>query len=345
MKIRVLFIVFVLVSCSKDSKKITYYDNGKIHKEYIHSTIKKYQGIIEQIDTTKVYYSNGNIDYILVEIKEFDKNTSYLSDSDNDLVGDVLNKIEYYTFFDDNQKKYLKTKIVNGSKQNSKRLDENGTLREEMNYIFNSDSISVKHSYKNNTLYIDSDYASWLASDTIVRPFYYKSYDEYGRIKSNGVIKPIVPSNDSDFDRNGNLSQLELDEYIQKIGLVDSNGRIIGATQLHHHKVKQDFFYTNKLNKQYERLILDDYKIFSGVNIVYSDESGDDTDVNYVKVVKDGLFLKSIFPKIEYKLDLLDYFYYEQLSERDFEFSLIDEQVNFTLDDLINSPQGKLIKN
>tara|TARA_E500000178_G_C16349855_1_gene456970 strand:+ start:86 stop:229 length:144 start_codon:yes stop_codon:yes gene_type:complete len=44
-------------------------------------------------------------------------------------------------------------------------------------------------------------------------------------------------------------------------------------------------------------------------------------------------------------LDLLDYFYYKQLSERDFEFSLIDEQVNFTLDDLINSPQGKLIKN
>ncbi len=105
MKIRVLFIVFVLVSCSKDSKKITYYDNGNIHKEYVHSTIKKNQGIIEQIDTTKVYYSNGNIDYIIVEIKELNKITSYLSDSDNDLVGDILNKIEYYTFFDDNQKK------------------------------------------------------------------------------------------------------------------------------------------------------------------------------------------------------------------------------------------------
>ena len=64
-----------------------------------------------------------------------------------------------------------------------------------------------------------TSYEDWKEADTILHPYKLKRYNEFGQIKSIGIVKPLAIEDDSDFfNIDGRLSSLEIFAYNKSFG-------------------------------------------------------------------------------------------------------------------------------
>lgn len=315
-------------------------------------------------------------------------------------------------------------KYKNGDKVLEKIFYDTGELYEVRNYILDNKNGSVRHKYKKGILYeIDINYEDWKEADTILHPYKLKRYNEFGQIKSIGIVKPLAIEDDSDFfNIDGRLSSLEIFAYNKSFGQKFINGRANGLIELIHPDLhsntkydlrtgsKQDRAYwsspeieteTNEKISRYSEN--KEYLMFNGIKFMYNHEltrylnqTKDDDDkfevvidneISIIKTYKDGLILFDLelfltfseeigagvswlFKKGSFHTNLSDYlteekdvFTFDDTKSTTFKYFLEDikliedklefrfgnykdtlSPVVFTYNDLIKSPQGKLIK-
>lgn len=395
-----------------------YYDNKEI---LISTTIKKEVSKMKFRDgwfhtiyrvpkfDSITYYSNGN------KSKEFFHTGFWYSD----ILTPPKSALTKFNSYFENGKIHKSVELHDGSTyynsflpfSQTKEYHTNGELFYSKNYITESDKKEnwVRHRFKNTGKFeIDKNIKDWsnFRGDTILYPYKFKSFNEFGQIVSIGIFKPLTVEDDSDvFQVDGKLSILEIFNYKENIGVRLPNGRINGSTEIIHPKLnpnlKSDLRIGTKEEKTYwsspeisfkvSNRLDEEYMLFTGVIFIsmyeyMSSLTNDrkilekfDNSLKYIHVYKDGLKLfeldlqdflkgvnsedaKEIFTSHSFETNLKEYltikgeeYYYDyyiedsNLFENNFEFRLgnfKDETspIVYDFNDLINSPQGKLIK-
>lgn len=414
-KIVLLLIFTLIISCDKKIENTTYYADGTVMTEYS-SIIKRNNDKTNSYTLEKFYSEKGELRSITETNREYEKSYKPWELYASTLGGKLINDDELFTYYEQGIKEF-EDKTINGDRIWTKYFYENGQLQREKNFRLGDEfeNSSVRHYYENGLLRIDDDY-TFNQNDTIIEPYAYKLFDDLGRIRYLGIAKPITIAEDSDFDKDGKLWQLELDVYNESLGKRDLNGRMIGSIKLEHPAVKLEgkidlktgtrekgMFYSSEKTLKNGRWIDSQYRLFSGLlfmytysdretnfignKIDYSINEKDLSEIAQIYIIKDGVLLvemslwmenpnnpgdfSSEFENKNYFTDFAQYlsvdntfsftkFYFNDIKsiEEKFEFRLgnfgtknSDGTINISLspfaysyNDLIKSPQGKLVK-
>jgi len=394
----VLIFLIVLSSCTQTINYESENEHIEINKGIINYKGKAFSGVL------LFDYENGQLQ-TKVNLKKGKRDglTEFYTKN-----GQLINNIKY----------------KNGDKVLEKIFYDTGELYELRDYILENKNGSVRHKYKKGILYeIDINYEDWKEGDTILHPYKLKRYNEFGQIKSIGIVKPLTVEDDSDFfNIDGKLSTLEIFAYNESFGKKFINGRANGLIELIHPDLHSNTKYDLRTLSNQDRAYWSspeietetnekisrysdnkEYLMFNGIKFTYNhdlsrylNQTQDDDDkfeividneISRIKTYKDGLILFDLelflapseemgmgvswlFKNGSFHTNLSDYlteekdvFIYDDTKSTTFKYFLEDikliedklefrfgnykntlSPVVFTFNDLIKSPQGKLIK-